>query len=52
MSTNKELMQRRSNAIPRGVGQIHPILPSEQKTAAYGTSKDVSIWTLPVGLRF
>ena len=25
MSTNKELMQRRSNAIPRGVGQIHPI---------------------------
>ncbi|MDN6633623.1 MAG: 4-aminobutyrate aminotransferase, partial [Enterobacterales bacterium] len=24
MSTNKELMQRRSNAIPRGVGQIHP----------------------------
>ena len=25
MSTNKELMQRRSNAVPRGVGQIHPI---------------------------
>ena len=24
MSTNKELMQRRSNAVPRGVGQIHP----------------------------
>lgn len=25
MSSNKELMQRRSQAIPRGVGQIHPI---------------------------
>lgn len=25
MSTNKELMQRRGNAVPRGVGQIHPI---------------------------
>ncbi|PSS44324.1 4-aminobutyrate--2-oxoglutarate transaminase [Enterobacter sp. FS01] len=25
MSTNKELMQRRSNAVPRGVGQIHPV---------------------------
>lgn len=25
MSSNKELMQRRSDAIPRGVGQIHPI---------------------------
>ncbi|EOO3543888.1 4-aminobutyrate aminotransferase, partial [Escherichia coli] len=24
MSSNKELMQRRSQAIPRGVGQIHP----------------------------
>ncbi|HHU8014060.1 TPA: aminotransferase class III-fold pyridoxal phosphate-dependent enzyme, partial [Escherichia coli] len=23
MSSNKELMQRRSQAIPRGVGQIH-----------------------------
>ncbi|BBU81772.1 hypothetical protein EIMP300_31720 [Escherichia coli] len=25
MISNKELMQRRSQAIPRGVGQIHPI---------------------------
>lgn len=25
MSSNKELMQRRSQAVPRGVGQIHPI---------------------------
>lgn len=25
MNSNKELMQRRSQAIPRGVGQIHPI---------------------------
>ncbi|SUB69264.1 4-aminobutyrate aminotransferase GabT [Pluralibacter gergoviae] len=25
MSSNKELMQRRESAIPRGVGQIHPI---------------------------
>ncbi|EDS7422552.1 4-aminobutyrate--2-oxoglutarate transaminase [Salmonella enterica subsp. houtenae] len=25
MNTNKALMQRRHNAIPRGVGQIHPI---------------------------
>ncbi|EEO7838134.1 4-aminobutyrate--2-oxoglutarate transaminase [Salmonella enterica] len=25
MSTNKELMERRSNAVPRGVGQIHPV---------------------------
>ena len=25
MSSNKELMHRRSNAVPRGVGQIHPI---------------------------
>lgn len=25
MSSNKELMKRRSQAIPRGVGQIHPI---------------------------
>lgn len=25
MSTNKELMQRRSDAVPRGVGQIHPV---------------------------
>lgn len=25
MSNNKELIQRRSQAIPRGVGQIHPI---------------------------
>ncbi|MDB6984992.1 hypothetical protein PM017_26735, partial [Escherichia coli] len=24
MSSNKELMQRRSQAVPRGVGQIHP----------------------------
>lgn len=25
MNTNKALMQRRHNAVPRGVGQIHPI---------------------------
>ncbi|MFP1528276.1 hypothetical protein ACLB1R_18990 [Escherichia coli] len=25
MNSNKELMQRRSQAVPRGVGQIHPI---------------------------
>ncbi len=25
MNSNKELMQRRSQAIPRGVGQIYPI---------------------------
>lgn len=25
MSTNNELMQRRAHAVPRGVGQIHPI---------------------------
>ncbi|BDH47178.1 aspartate aminotransferase family protein [Salmonella enterica subsp. enterica serovar Choleraesuis] len=25
MSTNQQLMQRRQNAIPRGVGQIHPV---------------------------
>ena len=42
MSTNKELMQRRSNAVPRGVGQIHPILPNAQKTAGSGTLKGVN----------
>ncbi|MCD4638570.1 aminotransferase class III-fold pyridoxal phosphate-dependent enzyme, partial [Proteus mirabilis] len=25
MTSNKALMQRRSDAVPRGVGQIHPI---------------------------
>lgn len=25
MSTNQQLMQRRQNAVPRGVGQIHPV---------------------------
>lgn len=46
MSTNNELMQRRSNAVPRGVGQIHPILPSVQKTVGSGTLKAVNSLTL------
>ena len=51
MSTNKELMQRRSNAVPRGVGQIHPILPSGQKTVGSGTLKAVNSSTLLAVLR-
>ena len=31
MISNKELMQRRSQAIPRGVGQIHPIFADRAK---------------------
>ena len=52
MSTNKELMQRRSNAIPRGVGQIHPIFAERAENCRVWDVEGRSIWTLPVGLRF
>lgn len=52
MSTNNELMQRRTHAVPRGVGQIHPILPSARKTVGSGTWKAVSSWILPAALRY
>lgn len=29
MNTNKGLMQRRHNTVPRGVGQIHPIFAGQ-----------------------
>lgn len=34
MNSNKELMQRRSQAIPRGVGQIHPIFADRAENAS------------------
>lgn len=43
MNTNNALMQRRHNAVPRGVGQIHPISPSGRKIVGSGMSKAVSI---------
>lgn len=43
MNTNKALMQRRHNAVPRGVGQIHLFSPSGRKIVGSGMSKAVNI---------
>ncbi|SUG87184.1 4-aminobutyrate aminotransferase [Salmonella enterica subsp. enterica] len=44
MNTNNALMQRRHNAVPRGVGQIHPIFAGAGgKIVGSGMSKAVSI---------
>ena len=48
MSTNKELMQRRGNAVPRGVGQIHPIFAERAENCRVW---DVSISILQAELR-
>ncbi len=51
MNSNKELMQRRSQAIPRGVGQIHPIFADRAENCRCGTLKAVSILISRAGLR-
>ena len=38
MNSNKELMQRRSQAIPRGVGQIHPIFADRAENCRVSVS--------------
>lgn len=43
MNTNNALMQRRHNAVPRGVGQIHPIFAERAEIVGSGMSKAVSI---------
>lgn len=39
MSTNNELMQRRAHAVPRGVGQIHPIFAARGKLPGLGRGR-------------
>lgn len=51
MSTNKELMQRRSNAVPRGVGQIHPIFADRAENCRVWMLKVVSFLILRAALR-
>lgn len=51
MSSNKELMQRRSQAIPRGVGQIHPIFADRAENCRVWDVEAVSILISRAGLR-
>ncbi len=52
MNSNKELMQRRSQAIPRGVGQIHPIFADRAENCrVWDVEKAVSILISRAGLR-
>lgn len=53
MSTNNELMQRRAHAVPRGVGQIHPIFAARaENLPGSGTWKAVNSWILLAALRY
>ena len=47
MNSNKAMMARRSDAVPRGVGQIHPSSPNARRTAGCGTWKAGNISILP-----
>ena len=45
--TNESLLKRRQAAVPRGVGQIHPVVAEAPRTPPSGTWKAASTSTSP-----